>query len=123
MKFEIAKFIYIFLKNCSTSSFDNYFILTKKTHLHPTRFANYDQLAIPFFKTNRVQISIKYTASLIWNSIPLELRLQSFNKCKKNCKNFLLNLYKKKKNNNNNNNNNKNNNNDDIYRPVLWYSN
>ena len=44
------------MKNLSPSTFDKYFILAKKkTHLHRTRFANYDQLAIPFFKTYRTQ--------------------------------------------------------------------
>ena len=65
IKFEIAKFISTCLKNCSNPHLTTILFYQKKHIFIQPNFANYDQLAISFFKTNRNQNSIKYTDPLI----------------------------------------------------------
>ena len=95
-KFEIAKILYNYDNDCLPPSFDHYFTLTKNSHSRTTRFTSQEQMAIPFYKTNRLQRSIKYVGPKIWNSIPLEVQKCSFNQFNKCYKNLLMNSPKNK---------------------------
>ena len=86
---KTLKFVYQHGKFALPANFLNYITLTKNIHSRRTRTSCNNQLTIPFFKTQKTQRSIKYTVAKNWNSIPIFIKKNSFQKFKKDYEKFL----------------------------------
>ena len=70
---EAAKFMYKFIYKQLPVQFDNYFTSVLAINKRSARASQKkNQLYIPRFRTNRLQISIKYRGVDVWNHIPNE---------------------------------------------------
>ena len=80
-KMEMAKFVHKSVNYFLPKYFQTYFHKVSLAHKRSTRSSSSDNLAIPLFRTNRAQRSIKYQGSKVWNSIPTaiqRLKLKKF---------------------------------------------
>ena len=89
---EIAKIMHQHSKQALSSSLAPF---NKVSNIHScnTRSVVHNNLYLPKFSTNRCQNSFQYQGVKIWNSIPCDLRNQSYSKFKSNYKKILLNSY------------------------------
>ena len=93
-KLEIALFMYKFNRKILPCTFTDCFKETKTMYSNRTRSFNLNYF-IPFFKSQRVQRSIKYCGAKIWNSINPKIKeLSSLNSFKKGFKGSLVEQYK-----------------------------
>ena len=72
--FEIATFTYKFKNNLVSLPFQNYFSNTCNVHKQTTRGSTKYNFFLPFCRTRKLQRSIKYQGSKVWNSLSLELK-------------------------------------------------
>ena len=92
-KFEIAKFIHNQINRRLSPNLNNYFTLAKFSHCRQTRTTASSNLINPLYKTKRMQQSLKYSGTKIWNSIPNNTKDLSFRKFLKESKEILLNSF------------------------------
>ena len=87
---QIGEFIYRFEHNLLPPIFKSYFSLGSDVHTHYTRNSTaYRPIKA---RTNTRRFNIKYSGSLIWNTIPLEIRLSiNLQTFKKRLRHFLIN--------------------------------
>ena len=90
-KFETAKFIHYQINQRLSPNFNNYFTLSKFSHIQKTRTTTSSNLIIPFYKVKGKQHSIKYSGAKIWNFIPNDIRDLLLRKFLKESKQILLN--------------------------------
>ena len=91
--FELAKLIHQYSKNSLSSYFSRFFQKVSSIHNRNTQTHSQNNLCLPKFPTLRTQKSIKYQGTKIWNSIPIDLRNQPFNKFLTFFKNQLIEDY------------------------------
>ena len=93
-KFESALSTFKFNKQLLPSPFSHYFSKSNTKHHQLTRGAKSDNYFLPFYRTNKLQNSIKYHGPKFWNSLPIELKLcKSLKSFKRKLKQFFLNKY------------------------------
>ena len=93
-KFESAIFTFKFDKQLLPSPFSHYFSKSNTKHHQLTREAKSDNYFLPFYRTNKLQNSIKYHEPKFWNLLPIELKLcKSLKSFKIKLKEFFLNKY------------------------------
>ena len=90
---ELAKLMHQHSRNSLPSYFSTFFPKVSSIHNHSTRTHSQNTLYLPKFSTLRPQKLTKYQGTKIWNSIPINLRNQPFNKFKTIFKNQLLEDY------------------------------
>ena len=90
--FEVAKFIYYSVHCLQPAIFDDYYKFVTNISRHCLRSVNDDKLYLPFFKKKSRQNSIKYKGVKIWNSLPKNIRILSFVKFKKSCRQYVKNI-------------------------------
>ena len=73
-KMEMAKFVHKSVNHSLPKYFQTCFHKVSLAHKRSTRSSSSDNLAIPLFRTNRAQRSIKYQGSKVWNSIPTAIQ-------------------------------------------------
>ena len=94
VKLETAAFVYNYKSGQLPSTFQNYFTALKNIHFKPTRATSSHNFFVPFFKTLKLQRSIKYQGSKIWDSFDLEIKnSKSLKTFKSRLKNLLLESY------------------------------
>ena len=74
VKLETAVFVYNYKSGQLPSTFRNYFTAPNNIHVKPTRATFSHNFFVPFFKTLKLQRSIKYQGPKIWNSFDLEIK-------------------------------------------------
>ena len=74
VKLETAAFVYNYKSGQLQSTFRNHFTALKNIHVKPTRATSSHNFFVPFFKTLKLQRSIKYRGPKIWNSLDLEIK-------------------------------------------------
>ena len=89
-KFEIAKVKHQHSWHVLPSALNSLFLNVSNVHHQLPQLKSQQKLYIPKFSTNRCQ----HQETKIWNSIPLNLRNQSFSKFKYEYKKLLLDKYK-----------------------------
>ena len=92
--FEVGKMMYQHSKQALPPCISSFFSPISSIHSRRTRSSTKKNLYIPKFSFSRCQKSIKYQGAKIWNSIPINIRDQNFNKFKSNFKNLLLEKYR-----------------------------
>ena len=93
-KFESAVFTFKFNKQLLPSPFSHYFSKSNTKYHQLTRVAKSDNYFSPFYRTNKLQNSIKYHGPKFWNSLPIELKLcKPLKSFKIKLKHFFLNKY------------------------------
>ena len=91
VKFEIGKFLHRHFNNKLPLNFQNYFVGLNQIHTIDSRRRLTGCIyRIPFYKTSRMQRSIKYKGVIIWNNIPSDIRKNTFRKFKSNYKDQLI---------------------------------
>ena len=90
--FEAGKMMYQHSKQAFPPCISSFFSPIFSIHSRRTRSKK--KLYIPKFSFSRWQKSIKYQGAKIWNSVPINIRDQNFNKFKINFKNSLLEKYR-----------------------------
>ena len=94
VKLETAAFVYNYKSGQLPSTFRNYFTALNNIHVKPTRATALHNFFEPFFKTLKLQRSIKYQGPKIWNSLNLEIKnSKSLKAFKSRLKNLLLESY------------------------------
>ena len=74
LMFEIATFTYHSKNNLLSLPFQNYFSNPCNVHKQLTRGSTNYNFFLPFRRTRKLQRSIKYQGSKVWNSLSLELK-------------------------------------------------
>jgi len=93
--FEKVIFVFKSKTNSLPRQFDNYLKEITQVYKKCTRSSNQDKYFTPYFKTSKVQKSIKYQGPLIWNALDINLKIfKSLKSFKINLKNSLLQKYK-----------------------------
>ena len=93
-RFESAVFTFKFDKQLLPFPFSHYFSKSNTKHHQSTKKAKSDNYFLPFYRTNKLQNSIKYHGSKFWNSLPIELKLcKSLKSFKIKLKQFFFNKY------------------------------
>ena len=93
--FEVAKFVYGTSNNKTPNTFRKYFCITNDRSSRATRqSSDCSNLNIPCYRSNKLQMCIKYQEVKIWNCIPTNIRAFWHKKFKSCYKNFLFSLYK-----------------------------
>ena len=95
-KFKIAKLIHDFLRDKlpSSSVFSHLFQKSLQISHRFTRCnSNKNKLHIPFYRTNRLQRSIRYQRVSMWNSIPMEIQNLPKHSFTIKLKKYLVQLY------------------------------
>ena len=94
VKLETAAFVYNYKSGQLPSTFRNYFTALNNIHVKTTRATSLHNFFVPFFKTLKLQRSIKYQGPKIWNSLDLEIKnSKSLKAFKSRLKNLLLASY------------------------------
>jgi len=71
LKFEVAKFMYLFENGKQPRVCDDYFHYVKVISRYNSRIVERNDFYLPSFKTKRTQQSIKFLGVKIWNEIQL----------------------------------------------------
>jgi len=76
-RLELASFMYKFNKKQTPSSFfsNQYFKEINKVYSKQTRSSTTQNYFIPRYETNKLQRSIKYQGSKLWNSFRKEIKI------------------------------------------------
>ena len=74
VKLETAAFVYNYKSGQLPPTFQNYFTALNIIYVKPTRATSSHNFFVPFFKTMKLQRSIKYLGPKIWNSLDLEIK-------------------------------------------------
>ena len=94
VKLETAAFVYNYKSGQLPSTFRSYFTALNNIHVKTTRATALHNFFVPFFKTLKLQRSIKYQGPKIWNSLDLEIKnSKSLKAFKSRLKNLLLASY------------------------------
>ena len=94
IKLETAALVYIFKSQKLPITFDNYCTTLNSVHDKPTRATSSYDFFIPYYKTQKLQRSIKYQGSKIWNSLELNIKQsKSMKLFKTRMKHLLLKSY------------------------------
>ena len=94
VKLETAAFVYNYKSGQLPPTFRNYFTALNNIHVKTTRATALYNFFVPFFKTLKLQRSIKYQGPKIWNSLDLEIKnSKSLKAFKSRLKNLLLASY------------------------------
>ena len=91
---EVGKMMYQHSKQALPPCISSFFSPISSIHSLRTGSTTKKNLYIPKFPFSRRQNSIKYQGAKIWNSVPINIRNQNFNKFKSNFKNSLLEKYR-----------------------------
>ena len=83
------------MHNTLPQSFSNFFTLTRVNTRTTRSSSNPNNLYIPFYKSNRIQRSIKYQGVKVWNSIPVEIQNLPKSRFKIKLKSYLMQAYLK----------------------------
>ena len=78
--YEIAKIMHQHSRKALPDYLSFFFTTTRQIGNRHTRSHSNNTLYLPKFSTSRCQRSIKFQETKFWNSIPIELQNQSFNK-------------------------------------------
>ena len=72
----------------------SFFIPVNAIHSRTTRLASSGlNLSLPFYRTEKLQRSYKFQGVIIWNSVPQEMKIQTFNQFKIKFKTHLMSKY------------------------------
>ena len=71
---ETAAFVYNYKSGQLPSTFQNWFTALNNVHVKPTRATSSHNFFVPFFKTLKLQRSIKCQGLKVWNSLDLEIK-------------------------------------------------
>ena len=74
VKPETAAFVYNYKSGQLPPTFQNYFTALNNIHVKPTRATSSHNFFVSFFKTLKLQRSIKYLGPKIWNSLDHEIK-------------------------------------------------
>lgn len=74
IKLETASFVYKFNSNALPAQFNNYLTKVNKVYKRSTRASFHKKFFVPFFKSSKLQRSIKYQGPLIWNSLTSNIK-------------------------------------------------
>ena len=89
-----AIFVFIFKSNKLPNTFKNYFKAACNIHGKNTRSSSLNNFFLPFYRTNKLQKSIKFQGSKVWNSIETSIKQCKSPKIfKKKLKCFLMKSY------------------------------
>ena len=92
--FETAKFMHKYLSQKLPTNFDNYFKILSKYQTKSTRGTSYNNVFLPYFKTKKLQRSIKFQGPKLWNSLNNNIKnLKSLRVFKSKLKTFFLETY------------------------------
>ena len=75
VKLETAAFVYNYKSGQLPLTFQNYFTALNNVHVKPTRATSSHNFFVPFFKTLKLQRSIKYLGPKIWIRLTLKLKI------------------------------------------------
>ena len=89
-----AIFVFNFKSNKLSNTFKNYFKAARNIHEKNTRSSSLDNFFLPFYRTNKLQKSIKFQSPKVWNSIDTTIKQCKSPKIfKKKLECFLLKSY------------------------------
>ena len=86
---EIAKSMFQ-LKNISSSHHNHIFYLTAQTHIYMTRLSSKSNYFIPRKRAEYGKKSFSYVGPNVWQTVPDEIRVSSFNQFKRKIKSALF---------------------------------
>ena len=87
-------FIFNFKSNKLPSTFKKYFEVTSNIHRKNTESSSLDNLILPYYRTNKLQKSIKFRGPKVWNSTETSIKQSKspkiFNKKQQKTKMFFM---------------------------------
>ena len=92
--YEAAKLMHKYSQNKLSKKLSSFFTPVNAIHSRTTRFASSGlNLSLPFYRTEKLQKSYKFQGVIIWNSVPQEIKILSFNQFKIRFKKHLISKY------------------------------
>ena len=81
--YEVAKLMHNISQNKLPKKISSVFIPIKTIHSRTTWLASSGlNISLPFYRTEKLQRSYKFQGIIIWNSVPQEIKILSFNQFK-----------------------------------------
>ena len=91
---EVAKLVHKYSQNKLPKKLSSFFTPVNAIHSRTTRLASTGlNLSLPFYRTEKLQRSYKFQGVIIWNSVPQEMKILSFNQFKIRFKKHLISKY------------------------------
>ena len=92
--YEVAKLMHKYSQNKLPKKLSSFFTPVNAIHSRTTRLASSGlNLSLPFYRTKKLQRSHKFQGVIIWNSVPQEMKILSFNQFKIKFKKHLISKY------------------------------
>ena len=89
--YEVAKLMHKNSQNKLPKKLSFFFSPVNAIHSRTTRLASFLlNLSLPLYRTEKLQRSYRFQGVIIWNSVPQEMKIQSFNQFKIRFKKHLI---------------------------------
>ena len=89
--YKVAKLMHKYSQNKLPKKISSFFTPVNAIHSRTTRLASSGlNLSLPFYRTKKLRSSYKFQGVIIWNSLPQEMKILSFNQFKIRLKKHLI---------------------------------
>ena len=92
--YKVAKLMHKYSQNKLPKNLSSFFTPVNAMHSRTTRLASSGlNLSLLFYRAEKLQRSYKFQGVIIWNSVPQEMKILSFNQSKIRFKKHLISKY------------------------------